>query len=83
MTTTQATIGAEVVRSKGDYVVGRVGKIIAIDSEKGRAQVSWNTSDTTWVKFDSLELTSIPYEIIPAHQVTKYKWANPKYKALA
>jgi len=58
------TIGQEVVRSKGDYVVGRIGIIIAIDTEKNRAQVSWNGETTTWVSFNALELTSIPYEIV-------------------
>ena len=58
------TIGQEVVRSKGDYVVGRIGIIIAIDTEKNRAQVSWYGQTTTWVSFNALELTSIPYEIL-------------------
>ena len=82
MTTQQATIGAEVVRSKGDYVVGRIGTIIAIDSDKNRAQVDWHSADKSWVKFDSLELTSIPFEIIPAHAINKYKWTWPKYKKI-
>lgn len=59
-----ATIGQEVVRSKGDYVVGRTGIIVAIDSEKRRAQVQWKGDAKTWVSFVSLELTSQPYEII-------------------
>ena len=29
-----ATIGQQVVRSKGDYVVGRIGNVVAIDTEK-------------------------------------------------
>jgi len=33
-------IGQEVVRTKGDYVVGRVGIIISI--ENNRAQVKWD-----------------------------------------
>ena len=70
-----ATIGQEVVRAKGDYVVGRVGNIIAIDSEKNRAQVSWGS----WVSFTVIEPTSIPYEIIPSHKKDKYTWTNPKY----
>jgi hypothetical protein len=72
-------IGNEVVRSKGDYVVGRVGTIIAIDDEKQRAQVEWNHDPKSWVSFKSLELTSIPYEIIEPYQKDKYTWTNPKY----
>jgi len=56
-------IGDEVVRSKGDYVVGRIGNVIEIDAEKQRARVQW-VGVKTWCKFDVLELTSIPYEII-------------------
>ena len=63
-----AEIGQEVVRSKGDYVVGRVGTIIAIDAEKQRAQVSWGS----WVKFDVIEPTSIPYEIVETKRFPKY-----------
>ena len=75
-----ATIGLEVVRSKGDYVVGRVGNIIAIDIEKNRAQVSWGS----WVSLTVIEPTSIAYEIIPAYQKNdKYKtWVNQKYRKL-
>lgn len=76
--TTKFEIGQEVVRSKGDYVVGRVGVIIAIDTEKNRAQVSWGS----WVSFSVIELTSIPYEIVPAYKKDKYTWTNPKYKRL-
>ena len=57
-------IGSEVVRSKGDYVVGRVGRVIALDTEKNRAQVEWYTASNSWVKCECLELTSIPYEIV-------------------
>ena len=81
-TATKIEIGQEVVRSKGDYVVGRIGKVVAIDSEKNRAQVSWNGDTTTWVSFTALELTSIPYEIIPSYQKDKFTWTNPKYKRL-
>ena len=63
MTTTTFQTGQEVVRTKGDYVVGRVGKIIAIDAEKSRAQVEWYSAPKTWVSFTAIELTSIPYEI--------------------
>jgi hypothetical protein len=82
MTTQNFQIGQEVVRSKGDYVVGRTGLIVNIDLLKNRAQVSWNGDTTTWVSFNALELTSIPYEIIASYQKDKYTWTNPKYKRL-
>jgi len=63
MTHANATIGQEVVRSKGDFVVGRIGTIIAIDSEKNRAQVDWDGRVKTWVSIKVIEPTSIPYEI--------------------
>lgn len=76
-----ASIGLEVVRSKGDYVVGRIGIIIAIDTEKQRSQVDWNGETTTWVSFDSIEPTSIPYEIIEgSFDKKKMKYSFPKYK---
>lgn len=72
-----AKIGQQVVRTKGDYVVGRIGNIIAIDSEKNRAQVDWKGNTKTWVSLDSLEPTEIPYEIIkPAKGFPKYKRKN-------
>jgi hypothetical protein len=74
-----ATIGTEVVRSKGDYVVGNVGNIIAIDAEKNRAQVSWGT----WVSFTAIEPTSIPYTITEGSynkKTGKHSW--PKYNRL-
>lgn len=79
------TIGAEVVRSKGDYVVGRKGTIINIDSVKSRAQVQWYGETKTWVKFDSLELTSIPYQIVPAKPTCKRtgRMFWPTYKQLS
>lgn len=67
------TIGQQVVRSKGDYVVGRVGTVVAIDFEKNRAQVQWHGNTKTWVAFNAIELTSIPYEIVKR----KGRW--PKY----
>lgn len=72
------TIGDEVVRSKGDYVVGRVGVITEIDEVKGRVKGTWGT----WVKEDCMELTSIPYEIIPFTEGKvngRYRFSNPKY----
>jgi hypothetical protein len=82
MTTQKFQIGQEVVRSKGDYVVGRIGKIISIDTEKHRAQVEWYNAPKSWVTFTALELTSIPYEIIAPYAINKYKWTNPQYKRL-
>jgi hypothetical protein len=84
MTTTEFKIGQEVVRSKGDYVVGRIGIIIALDSEKNRAQVKWESYfNCTWVSCNSIELTSIPYEIIPAYlKKNTGNYTNPKYKKL-
>lgn len=78
-------VGQEVVRSKGDYVVGRVGKIIAIVGEN-RAQVEWYKDPKSKVSFDSLELTSIPYEITKGYELRKngvyIKWVHGKYKRL-
>jgi len=76
-----ATIGQEVVRAKGDYVVGRVGNIIAIDAEKNRAKISycslvWRGG---WISFSVIEPTTIPYKILPAYKKDKYTWTNPKY----
>ena len=54
--------------------------LLAIDAEKNRAQVSWGS----WVSFTVIEPTSIPYEIVPAHQKNdKYKtWVNQKYRRI-
>lgn len=59
-----AQIGQEVVRSKGDYVVGRTGEIIDRDETKNRVRVAWKGENKTWVSCDSVEPTFIPYEII-------------------
>jgi hypothetical protein len=76
-TLTQLEIGTEVVRSKGDYVVGRVGNVIEIDEEKNRVKVSWGT----WVSVTAVEPTSIPYEITPYEEYKgKHKWAKYKRK---
>lgn len=79
--TTTFNIGQEVVRTKGDYVVGRVGTIISIDGN--RAQVQWNNESATKVSFGSLALTLIPYQI-KAGSITKDRFGftkvtNPKY----
>ena len=72
----QPTIGQEVVRSQGDYVVGSVGNVIDIDTDKNRAQVSWKGSCKTWVSVKVIEPTSIPYVIVEG----KSKW--PKYRVV-
>lgn len=60
------SIGQQVVRSKGDYVVGRIGEIIERDEIKNRVRVAWQGKyPRTWVSVDSVEPTFIPYEIIP------------------
>lgn len=66
-------IGDQVIRSKGDYVVGRVGKIIEIDSLNGRARVEWEGNPRTWVKFDVIELASIPCEILTTSKYPVYR----------
>jgi len=79
MNTTKFEIGNEVVRSKGDYVVGRIGNVVSIDAEKNRAQVEWKGETKTWVAFGSLELTSIPYEIVAGHynpKTGKHVWSK-------
>ncbi len=54
-------IGQKVVRSKGDYVVGRIGEVVEIDNEKKRARVYWLSENLrTWVKFDVIEDINIP-----------------------
>jgi preprotein translocase subunit YajC len=63
MLISNVTVGEEVVRTQGDYVVGRVGNVIAIDTDKGRVQVAWNRETTTWVKSLCIEPTRIPYEM--------------------
>ena len=66
-------IGDQVIRSKGDYVVGRVGKVIEIDSLNRRARVEWEGSPRTWVKFDVIELASIPCEILTTSKYPVYR----------
>ena len=73
MTNSNFQTGQEVVRTIGDYVVGRVGIIVAIDTEKNRAQVEWKGDTKTWVSFKALALTSTPYEIV------RTPGKNPKY----
>tara|TARA_R110000868_G_scaffold410222_1_gene697678 strand:+ start:86 stop:310 length:225 start_codon:yes stop_codon:yes gene_type:complete len=72
MKNTNLTIGLEVVRSKGDYVVGSIGTVIAIDTEKNRAQVNWKGSKT-WVTVEAIEPTSIPYKMVATKKWDKYQ----------
>ena len=48
-------IGQEVVRTKGDYVVGRKGVVVELDTLMKRAQVKWHTASKSWVKYDVIE----------------------------
>lgn len=80
MNITDAKIDLEVVRSKGDYVVGRIGKIIAIDQHANRVQVAWNNLPKTWVKADVIEPTSTPYQILSGDDGKKKSW--PKYRVI-
>lgn len=69
-----------VVRSKGDYVVGRTGTVIDIDETNQRAQVDWDRDPKSWVSFGSLELEATPYEILPGtHNKKTGRYSNPKY----
>jgi hypothetical protein len=80
MNPSEVTIGKKVVRSKGDYVVGRVGEIIAIDSEKNRAQVAWVGNPKTWVAFDAIEDESRPYGFTECKRDAKTgRITYPKY----
>ena len=84
MTNNSLKIGQQVVRSKGDYVVGRIGVIISI--ENNRALVKWDNNGQSKVSLDSIELTSIPYQIIPSIEIKDrfgyLKLKHPKYVRL-
>lgn len=60
----QVPIGTRVVRSKGDYVVGRVGTVVTVDTEKERLLVAWDGENKSWVNVTVVELESVPYEIL-------------------
>jgi hypothetical protein len=76
-------IGTEVVRSKGDYVVGRIGTILE-EVAPGRYQIDWGHDGKSKVSGGSIEPTSIPYEIIPGYDRKNKNgnWVHPKYKKL-
>jgi hypothetical protein len=74
-------IGQSVVRSKGDYVVGRTGEIVKRDEQKNRVRVLWSNGPKTWVSCKAIELTFIPYEIIPGtYNPETGKRVYPKYR---
>lgn len=79
-TISEFKLDLEVVRTKGDYVVGRIGPIIEIDHEKNRAKIDWKGERKTWVSFSSLAPTSIPYIIIPpTYDIKGVRSAYPQY----
>lgn len=75
----EAKLDLIVVRSKGDYVVGRTGRIVDIDEDNRRVRVAWEGFNKTWVKVECVELHSIPYRIeFSAHSRNLY----PQYVKL-
>lgn len=58
-----AQIDLVVVRSKGDYVVGRTGRIVDIDRDKRRVRVAWEGFNKTWVHAGVVEPIMNPYKI--------------------
>lgn len=66
MTIQNARVDMEVVRSKGDGMVGRKGKILDVDLFFFRVRVAWYGYYRTWVSVDAVEPASIPYEIVPS-----------------
>ena len=83
MTKEEIVIGVIVVRSKGDYVVGRMGPIIATRKDhlgREQVQVDWVGGPRTWVNIKVVELQSKPYEIV--FKPSKHGGTDPVYKAL-
>ena len=77
MNISEAKIGLEVVRSKGDKT-GTKGIILKIEGEK--AKVDWEFLLSTSVKISDFEPTSIAYEITPMKYDKKTgRITNPKY----
>ena len=72
MTIQETKIGKEVVRTKGEEMVGCIGTIVSIDYDKNRVKVNWG-HNTTSLNINSVELTSKPYRIEPA-----YNYQNKK-----
>jgi hypothetical protein len=55
-------IGQQVVRTKGQDMVGAIGAILSIDNAKNKVRVDWGNITTT-ININSVALTSIPYRI--------------------
>ena len=64
---TTLTIGQEVTRTAGDYVVGRKGIIVAIKGE--RVQVAWYGETKTWVNVKVITKGNV--EVKPKNQNKK------------
>ena len=64
---TTLTIGQEVTRTAGDYVVGRKGTIVAIKGE--RVQVAWYGETKTWVNVKVITKGNV--EVKPKNQNKK------------
>ena len=64
---TTLTIGQEVTRTAGDYVVGRKGTIVAIKGE--RVQVAWYGETKTWVNVKVITEGNV--EVKPNNQSKK------------
>jgi len=81
---TRFFIGQEVVRSKGGYVVGRLGEILEIDNMQDRVHVWWKFEGLrTWVSISVIAPTSIPYAITEGYMNKKTgRWVNGKYVRL-
>lgn len=60
----QIPLGTRVVRSKGNYVVGRTGSVISVNEERDRLLVNWDGEKKSWVSVTVVELESTPYEIV-------------------
>jgi hypothetical protein len=77
-------IGQEVVRTKGQDMVGAIGTILSIDNAKNKVSVDWGHI-TTSLNSNSVEPTSIPYKIQEAKNYIHngvYKIQYQKYIAL-
>lgn len=71
----EVKVGFQVVRSKGDYVVGRKGIILSTRLDhlgRNQVQVMWDSGPKTWVNINSVELTTIPYAIVLGGKYPKY-----------
>lgn len=75
-------IGQQVVRSKGYYTIGKVGKVVDVNEKKQRACVAWAGENKTWVSVDVIEPTIIPYEITAISERKNGGVVWPKYKRI-